>query len=236
MKESSCSKQGVYNFIALLKHNGFIAKQPRLRADGARRSNDYWLLFDRTPAEWIPSFKEETENNSPDEASDTESEGGGSTQRNVENAPQIPPCVPPESAPCTSIYEPSDSNRQSLELKDGRTFKTRAPQEFSSTARLEDQRRLQAAEEARKQKRIPVIEGSRPWDAQVKAGHSPLLVGNIEVNGKRYRGWYFETLYPKPAQAQSPLPVPAKAPPSSTGPPSSLMSPEDEEELSKNWG
>lgn len=212
MKEASCSRQGVFNFIGLLQRNGFIDKKPRLREDGTRRSSDYWLLFDRAPAKWISSFKEE---NSPDGAESEETEGEGTHSGLTENAIVSPPCVPPESAPCTAIYEPSDSNRQNLESKDRRALKIEPPKEFSSQRRLEQKTSLQAAEEARKPKMVPVIEGSEPWKAWVRHGHPPTLVNHIELNGKRHRGRYFPSLYP----------------PKATGPPaiSGLMTPEDEE-------
>lgn len=222
MKESSCSRQAVFNFIGLLRRNGFIDVRPRARSDGARRANDYWLLFDRMAASWISSFREEIEENSSDDLSDTESEGGGYTQRTVENSAENPPCVPGESALCTPVIEPSDSNRQSLESKDGLALKVSAPQEFSSKARTAELERLRAAEEARKPKMVPVIEGSDPWRAWVRYGHPPTLVNHVIVNGNTHRGRYFPSLYP---------PKFSRA----TGPPLPLT-PEDEKELTRNWG
>lgn len=206
MQEASCSRQAVFNFLGLLQRNGFIDKRPRLREDGARRSSDYWLLFDRIPAKWISSFREE---NSSDEPESEETGGEGTHSGLVENSAESPLYVPSESAPCTPIYEPSDSNRQSPQLKDGRKPSSFAPKEFSAKARTEQVQRLKAAEEARKPKRIPVIEGSRPWEAWVKAGHPRTLTCTVEVNGKFHRGWYFETekcdgLYPKRQQSTGP--------------------------------
>jgi hypothetical protein len=56
--------------------------------------------------------------------------------------------------------------------------------------------RLKAADEARKPKRVPVLEGSDPWKYWIKAGHPPTLTTFVEHKGKRYRGWYFPDLYP----------------------------------------
>ena len=226
MKEASCSRGGVFNFISLLRRNGFVDVRPRLRDDGGKRSSDYWLLFDRQPAGWISKFVEIEENSIEDYETD-EIDGGGPHRGLVENSLETPPCVPGESAPWTSIIEPSDSNRQSPESIDGRALKAKAPQEFSFKARAIEQAKLQAAEEARKPKRIPVIEGSEPWKAWLRAGHPPTLVGIVEVNGKRHRGWSFDAekcqgLYPRKQ---------------STGPPpiSPLMNSEDEKESVKQW-
>jgi len=169
------------------------------------------------PAKWISSFRE---GNSSGDHEIEKLEGEGAHSGLVENSPQSPLCGPGESALWTSIIEPSDSNRQSLQQEDTRALKFNRPQEFSSKARTEQLERLKAADEARKVQKIPVIEGSMPWNAWIKHRHPPTLVGNVEVNGKLHRGWYFPTLFP----------------PKATGPPlPNLLSPEDEEEF-KKWG
>jgi len=219
MREASCSRQAVFNFLGLLRRNGFIEIRSVQRADGGRRSSDYWIMFDRAPAKWISSFRED---NSP-ESEEVEDSGGEGTHSGLtENEAESPLCVRGESAVCTPIIEPSDSNRQSPEQVEGPSPRSPAPKEFSSRARLEKRERLKAAEEARRPAKVPVIQGTKPWESWVKHGHPPGLVGKIIYQGRPCRGWYFDRLYPLPA---------------ATGPPtvSELMTERDEEELEK-WG
>ena len=221
MDEASCSRRATFNFIGALQRNGFIEIRKKRGNDGRQRASDYWLLFDREPHEWQHTVRVEEED-CRDELEENSTENAelnfvhpDAPGENHE-VEQIP--APPQSNPCTPIIEPSDSNRQNPESKDGRGFKFDRPKEFSSDARKEQQAKLQAADEARKPKFLPVIEGSKPWEAHVRAGHPRTLVGTVEVNGKHHRGWYFPTLYPLPKQ--------------STGPPISvLMDREDEEQF-----
>jgi hypothetical protein len=188
-------------------------------------------MFDREPREW-QHFREadpeepqdEIEENSTDETEAGDSALCAPGPEPVENPPLDPPCAPPQSAACTPNKEPSDSNHQSPESMEGRPFKQVRPQEFSSRARQIEQAKLQAAEEARKPQRIPIIEGSKPWEAHVKAGHPRTLVGTVEIDGKRHLGWYFEA-----AKCNGLYPIPKQ----STGPPavSPLMKPGEENDL-----
>jgi hypothetical protein len=62
--EAACSPRGVYNFVGDLIRNGFVRKELRRGDDGKQRSTDYWILFNRIPADWISVGKaaEELEN------------------------------------------------------------------------------------------------------------------------------------------------------------------------------
>jgi hypothetical protein len=230
MDESSCSRRSTFAFLGLLRRNGFIDVRMKRGADGRQRASDYWILFDREPREWQhfrdadeAEPQDEIEENSTDETASEDSALCAPGSDPVENAPLDPPVAPPQSAACTPNKEPSDSNRQNPQQVEGRALKLDRPKDFSSTARADEQARLKAAEEARKPKMWPVIEGTTPWQAWIRHGHPPTLTGIVDVNGKRYRGWYFPTLYPQPKQ--------------STGPPiSPRMTAEDEEELAKKWG
>jgi|SRR5882672_241563 len=228
MQKSSCSRRSTFSFIGLLRHNGFIDQRQVIKDDGTKAS-DYWLLYDRVASKWISQpgkeNPDEIEEYSPDEVIEDDHEGISASSAPpldpVENAPPERAVAPPQTDSRTPIYDPSDSNR-SPELIEGPAFKAQAPQEFSSKAKAAELARLKAAEEARKPKRVPVIEGCEAWKAHVRNGHPPTLTTNIEFNGKRYRGWYFPSYFPLPK---------------STGPPDSdLMSPEDREELAKKWG
>lgn len=228
MRETSMSRRAVFGYLGALRRNGFIESRANHAKDGRQRSNDYWILFDREPAEWAHlKSEEEVEEDSSTEGTTDDSRGEVDTK----NAPSpaieaetIPAPLP--SIPCTPIEEPSDSNRQSPELMEGRKIKSDRPKDFSSRERFQQQATLQAAEEARRPQRIPIIEGSKPWEAWIRAGHPRTLVGIVVVNGKNHRGWYFDAskcngLYPKLTQ--------------STGPPPTqpLMTAEDEEEILK---
>ena len=215
MRETSMSRRAVFGYLGALRRNGYVESKPAHGKDGRQRSNDYWILFDRAEAEW-QHLKTDEENYSTSELPADEDTKIAPLPENV--AKTIP--APPRDNPCTPIIEPSDSNRQTLQLIDGQQLKLGLPKDFSSNARLREQERLQAAEEARKAGLIGVIEGSKPWFAHVREGHSPTLVGTVIIDGKRHRGWYFSSLYP----------------PKATGPPlPNLLTEEDEEEL-RNWG
>lgn len=214
MRETSMSRRAVFGYLGALRRNGYLDIKTAHGKDGRQRSNNYWILFDREPAEWLHLKKGEEED--PEENSST---------------PEVPPELetkyaplpgnvaetipaPPQDNSCTPIKEPSDSNRQSPQLRDGQTLRPTRPKDFSPQRRVTHQ----ATEKAQP---IGVIQGSKPWDAWVRHGHPPTLVGNVGVNGNRHRGWYFPTLYP----------------PKATGPPPNpTMTEADEEELSQKWG
>jgi hypothetical protein len=216
-REACVTPRGVYRIVADLERNGFIDIKRVRGKDGKQRSNNYWIRFERQPRSWQyygdPGDDEPFE---PDEPGDMEPPGGI-----VENSPEN------DSENATESPGPSDIGVTRQESLEPSVLEPSMPAGFAPSARADEQAKLQAAEEARKPKRIPIIEGSRPWEGHVKAGHPRTLVGLVEVDGKLHRGWYFEAskcngLYPKPKQ---------------TGPPASdLMSPEDEEELAKQWG
>jgi hypothetical protein len=198
MRESSCSRRGVFNFLGALERNGFLEIKRVLGKDGRTRSNEYWILFDRQPAKWTHSGNK-VELDEDDEENNSPPPDNPETSALCAPSPEPDPkplCAPPSSSVCTPVYEPSDSNRQSPEQVEGRRLKSQPPKVFSSNKRSREFAALQAADEAKRRQHIPVIQGSEPWNAWVKHGHSPGLVGTIEVNGRRDRGWYFPTLYP----------------------------------------
>jgi len=210
------SERSVVTYIAALVRNGYVMRQAMRGKDGRKRANHYWIMFDRPEAVWIGAQSAETEDGHEDEPHANLASGQDS-----EHHAQLDSYGPRATA-CVPHIEPEPPGLEPLEFQQEARAPS-PPMNFNPKARTEQAERLKAAEEARKPKRLPVIEGSNPWEAHVKAGHPRTLVGLVEVNGKRHRGWYFETLYPQPKQ--------------STGPPASgLMSPEDEEELAKKWG
>jgi hypothetical protein len=203
--EAGCAERTASRYLGALRRNGWIDVRSTQRASGKFRSNDYWILFDHKPAPWR-YYDKETE-----EADDEETvanlphanlaDGHSETPlHEMAHGPHATVGVaqslllePSESKP--SAEPPSTASRANLNLP--------WPKEFVANARAEQKAKLDAAEEAEKGEYVPVIEGSRPWEAHVKAGHSRTLVGTVSVNGRHHRGWYFKRsecdgLYPKP--------------------------------------
>lgn len=213
MQETCCSRASIYAFLGALRRNGYItmrkSKQPG-------RSHDFWLHYDREDAPWIKSKDNNPVDDEGDSADETQ-DVVASPQAGISDTPQ-------DSNPWTPQFQSVDSRpyrdlKPSLIEPSARAAPVEKPKPLAvATARQSEIARLQAAEEARlKNQRIPVIEGSEPWKFWVRHGHAPDLTTWVVHNEKRFRGWYFPSLFP----------------PKSTGPPSpeSLMTPQDEEEL-----
>jgi hypothetical protein len=245
MRESSLSRRAVFGYLGALRRNGYLEIRKATGKDGRQRSNDYWILFDRAPGEWQhlagpnqepePIDDDVEESSIPDEQEkdhdgvDTKSAPLDGAAIETIPAPLDTKYAPPRYNPCTPIKEPLDSNPQSTEQVLGRALKSSKPLAYREQTKTEQVSALKAAEELRKPQRIPVFEGSDPWNYWVRRGHPPLLTTWIEVSGKRRRGWYFSSLYPpKPAPVQP-----------STGPPSpsaeSFATEEDWRELAKGF-
>src|SRR5229473_40883 len=205
------SERSVITYIASLVRNGYVMKHSMRGKDGRHRTNHYWIMFDRPSASWISAqgvirdFIDDIDEPYANPAH------GEDSELHVQTASHGP-----HATVCTPHIEPEPSGLEPEESQQEGRVPCPPVDNFDPKARTEQIERLRAAEQARKSKRLPVIEGSEPWKAWVRHGHSPLLIGHVELNGKRHRGWYFETLYP---------------PKQSTGPPSdTLMKPGDEED------
>jgi hypothetical protein len=222
-REASCVVHSVYRLVAALERNGFIDIKKVKGPDGKQRSNNYWVRFDRKAAPWQFFKDDEPDDDSPQKPGDSEpgdtKSPGGNAATNDANPPSSESESGSESPGPSDIevtrhimLEPSELEPS---VATAPTPPVSAPQRFDATARTDEQARLQAAEEARKPKAFPVIQGSAPWDAWVKHGHPNDLTGNIDVNGRLDRGWYFPTLWP----------------PKETGPPAAIA-PEDAKKAS----
>lgn len=185
------SERSVVTYIAALVRNGYVMRQAMRGKDGRHRTNHYWIMFDREPAAWI----------SPNDEPDANLARGGETELHTQTDSSGPDATgfPRHIEPEPPRLEPPESEQEDR--------RAAPPSSFEPNKRVSELNRLKAAEEARKPKRIAVIEGSRPWDAHVKAGHPPSRVVTVEVNGKHYRGYYFPTLYPQPKATGPPLPL-----------------------------
>jgi hypothetical protein len=198
------SERSVITYISALVRNGFVDRQAMRGKDGRKRTNHYWILFDRVPAPWIgPGGKVEE---IPASESDEEEAAAAATE--TESPPHANPAHGhhvqtaahgPHATACTrhielepSVIEPPESENASRAAAPP----VAAPLGFDRQNRQREIERQKAADEARKPQRLPVIEGSTPWLAWVKHGHPPDLVGTIEIKGRIDRGWYFPTLWP----------------------------------------
>lgn len=196
-EDASCSERAAHIYVAALKRNGFVASQNIRGTDGRQRANNYWILADRPAAKWIsgPLTKEQH----PDKEDDEATIDSGPTAENAvgKNASDLPKdSGGPTATVCRqepSESEPSESLR--TEESERRSVAMR-PAQHDPTARKQDQARFKAAEQARKPKMVPVIEGTRAWAAWLQHGHKPGLVSTIIVNGQPKRGWYFPSLFP----------------------------------------
>lgn len=212
-KLASCSRRSVFTYLAALRRNGFINIQSAKRKSGEQRSNNYWVLFDRQPAKWEfvkgaihaedpLDIVDNDENNTPDAPSNNESKSEIQPQ---ECAPDSH-LAPGEGAPIAPHIEPSriyPSESLRTEESERRPSAMRTAH-HDPTARRQHQAKIKAAEQARKPKMQPVIQGTDAWAAWLRHGHKPTLVTTIIMkNGEAKRGWYFPDLYP----------------PKSTGPP-----------------
>lgn len=231
------SERSVVTYIGALVRNGFVMRREMRGKDGRRRSNHYWIMFDRAAAPWgkqatdLPSGDDGGFENEP---CANLASGEQPVENSAENEVHVQTASHgPHATVCTLhiMPEPSEIEPSESELK------ARAPVppvDFNPKARATQIE--EAAEQARKPKYIPVIEGSKPWQAWVKAGHPPTLRGSVKVNGKVHTGWYFDTLYPRPMQIER---LPFEAPESTrdrqaTGPPlplSEFMTADDEKQF-----
>jgi len=211
----SLSERSVVTYIGALVRNGYVMRQPMRGKDGRKRTNHYWVIFDRPAAPWIGATKDEL----PPNEHEDEPHANPASGDDAEVHTQLDSCGPRATVCAPHIMlEPPELEPEETIQEDRAPIPP--PQSFNSNKRARELQLIKAAEEARAKAACPVIEGSKPWREHVKAGHPPTLVGHIVVNGRRYRGWYFPTLYPK-----------------ATGPPPHpLLTEADEEELANKWG
>lgn len=205
-KEAKISPRSVHTYLGALRRNGYIMIESGRSNVGTQRSNNYWILFDREKTEW--EFNQTEDKNDRKilntSAPDSHIEDSEETQiqpldceprADLADGISAPACrqEPSESQPSESIPR-EESERRPAAMR---------PAPYDPKARKEEQARLKAAEQARKPKMVPVIQGTRWWAAWLRHGHKPSLVTNIISQGQSKRGWYF----------------PSQLPPNSTGPP-----------------
>jgi hypothetical protein len=197
-KDSSCSVRAAQIHIAALARNGFIEVRRMYATDGRQRSNHYWLLFDRAPAEWksvansSPSPNGEGEDFAPHTITTEAVENPVDITQNPDGKTHedSPGRVKPDSPP---IIEPSESEPSSLVLV-ARAPCGDTPASFDPKQRQAQIQKLQAAEEARRAQPVFVFEGTEAWKAwaATRPRGYPVTVRESD----RRRGWWFPSLFP----------------------------------------
>lgn len=200
--EAGCSDRTASRYLYALSRNGFIEVRRTQRKSGQFRSNDYWILFERKPAPW-QYFNRDPNDEPEDEPPENEpsanlADGQDGSEPDVDHRPDLAAGPSDTVGSRHKKLEPSESEPSEAHHPPTAAVAPQAlPKGFEPSARSDQQAKLKAAEEARKAKPVPVIEGSDPWNHWVKHGHSSTLVGKILLpNGRVDRGWYFPTLYP----------------------------------------
>ncbi len=223
-KEAHISQRSVHTYLGALRRNGYIDVESGRTKAGKARSNNYWILFDRPKEPWIFNKKDDDQCAPDSHIGDSEDDtaqpvdcespahiADGISANSLQSKPSL--TEPSESFPVEG-RDPPPAPHPVAVVSPPQV----QPRGFDPNARKVEQARLQAAEEARSKKQMfPVIQGTKSWEAWIAHGHKPTLLTTVIVNGKHHRGWYFPTLFP----------------PRSTGPPSSLMTAADHEELSR---
>jgi hypothetical protein len=218
------SERSVITYISALVRNGYVMRQSMRAKDGRKRTNHYWILFDRADESWVgPGGKiEEIPTSEADEeeaaavAAEPESSpcadlAHGHLVQAASHGPCAPACVPHiELEP--PLLEPSES--EILDTPPLLAGLRPHPEQIASTPlgfdpnnRQRELERIRAAEEARKPKTVFVIHNSRAWSAwcdykraEYRAKGDPrwnMLSEPIPTtchNGKT--GWWLPTLFP----------------------------------------
>lgn len=225
-REGACTPRSVFNFVGALVRNGFIRKALRRGDDGKQRATDYWIVFSREDAKWVPAAK-----HGPEEPEEEPIEGEGSEPEDTIDG------MPPAQDSDGESYERHDS-RQGAEMSPDSTGPVASTfhrkriaepskpnsKESSASARVRGAA-LRSYKPPPPQpvgevfdngKSIFVYAGTEAYEAWArrKAKESGLtnwqLTTRKFVEGKGWRnGWYFPTLYPPPESGKS-----SKDPPS----------------------
>lgn len=210
-QEASCSPRAVHNFISALIRNGFVRKQQQRAADGRQRCNDYWILFERQPAEWINAgdrdevpqhdVEEAPEYEAQDVVEPTAQDAVGETDvPQASDATQLPARAVRPTAPACShkdSAEPSYSKPEESALPRG------APPRRYMAPRPPDPQPMGSVVEGNKSL-LFVRFGTPAYDAwaKVKAAEKGTASWSLTVVKDGHRGWYFPTLFPKQTETE----------------------------------
>ena len=208
--EAGCSERTASRYLYALSRNGFIDVRRTQRKSGQFRSNDYWILFERTGAPW-QYFNRDPNEEPEDEPPENEPAANLADGQDGSEAPphQLPTVAAGPSDTVgsrqESLLEPSDSEPSGVAQPP--TAPIAPPGRFDPEKRLDEQAMLQAAEEARKPKAVFVIKLTPAWQAwiehkraELRASNDPRALLQADPipttchNGKQ--GWWLPTLFP----------------------------------------
>lgn len=228
--EASCTPRSVFRFVGALIRNGFIRKERNHGEDGKRRANDYWILFNREPAEWNWGRGTDVEDDIEPEDSPESSEDDTTTSSTVSSLPHDtvshgdPPGENAEVIHTEHVlsHGPYDSRVRWYNAEPSKTKPEKAarateppvgrkvsgpPRNYRPPPALATAPQG-AASPDREVKPIFVFIGTPAWNAwvahkKITAGVTWTLTTKANVNGRWCTGWYFPCLFP-PAAAKPP--------------------------------
>lgn len=224
--EASCSRRAVFNFIGDLVRNGYVRKAQRRAEDGRQRANDYWILLNREPADWITVAKPEAAEIDEPEPGDDSVEACETSQdvdeQGAQNAlgsepvsqPEVSICAPGPSAPACTHIESAEPSK----IKPEEGARANAPYRPRGYAPPPPPRDPPQGEVLgpKASDQIFVFFPSKAYDAWARKMSIDNRLGFDErgrpkwrllitktIDGDRRSGWYFPTLFP-PAPADPP--------------------------------
>lgn len=225
-QEASCSRRAVFNFIGDLVRNGYVRKAQRRADDGRQRANDYWILINRTPADWISTGKPEAAEIDEPEPEDDSVEAcetsqdvedqsapdalGSEPAQESESAPRAPgpsapACTHIESAEPSKI-KPEESARASEPYRPRGYVPPPPPREPPQGEVLGKKATDQIfvffpSKAYDAWARVKSIENRLGFDERGRPRWQ-LLITKV-IDGDKRSGWYFPTLFP-PSHADPP--------------------------------
>lgn len=224
--EASCSRRAVFNFIGDLVRNGYVRKAQRRADDGRQRANDYWILINRAPADWIGTSKPEAAETDEPEPDDDSVEACETSQDIDEQGArdalgcglgsegELPAGAPRPSAPaCTHIESAEPSKIKPKE--DARASEPYRPRGYAPPPPPREPPQGEVLGK-KPTDQIFVFFPSKAYDAWARVKSIENRLGFDERNRPRWRllitkiidgdkrsGWYFPTLFP-PSHADPP--------------------------------
>lgn len=212
-EEAACSARAVFNFVGDLIRNGYIRKELRKAEDGKQRASDYWIIFDRAPAEWISdrtqsvASEEESASREPEEIDAADAISGDPSARRAdgestsepasEPVEMSPGACGPDAHACMrkSLAEPSKTNPSKKEKESANQFAA-APRKYRAPPLAP-----QGALHPDAAKPIFVYMGTPAWEAWMAnklatTGGRWTLTKTMIIDGEKRTGWWFPTLFP----------------------------------------
>jgi hypothetical protein len=218
-EEASCSPRGVFNFIGDLVRNGYIRKAPRKGEDGKQRANDYWILLDREPADWVSDRSAAGDEDAAEASADDAAEPqdvvephapgavGETGDKAVENPPRHPVekpvrAVGPHAPACSRIdsEEPSKTKPKITPIGE------RPPRGYARPPAVPPPAQGSTTSDGSSAP-IFVFVGTPAYDAWARYREAER---RAQGDPRPFRlrtcrqgdwGWYFPTLFPPQAQA-----------------------------------